>query len=105
MGNWSLFDVLTARGAAPEAISYYVPVVVNIPEARRQCEMFTAEMSANRRNCDDAGVARKILSEIDRYGQPTAKTRARLTHWRHTNGSNINVGRPSRKRFVSRFMV
>ena len=30
-------------------------------EARRQCELFIAEMADNRPNCDDAGVARKIL--------------------------------------------
>ena len=61
--------------------------MVNVAEARRQCELFVAEMSANRSNCDDAGVARNILKELDRYGQPTPRTRTRLTRWRHTNGS------------------
>jgi hypothetical protein len=71
--------------------------MVNVAEARRQCEVFIAEMSANRPNCDDAGVALKILSEIDRYGQPTAKARERLTHWCHTNGSLYQRGVPIAK--------
>jgi hypothetical protein len=71
--------------------------MVNIAEARRQCELFIAEMSANRPHYDDAGVAREILSEIDRYGQLTAQTRSRLTHWCHTNGSLYQRGVPIAK--------
>jgi len=71
--------------------------MVNIAEARRQCELFIAEMADNRPNCDDAGVARKILSELERHGQPTARTRARLTHWCHTNGTLYQRGVPVAK--------
>jgi hypothetical protein len=78
---------------------------VNIAEARRQCELFIAEMADNRPNCDDAGVARKILSEVERYGQPTARTRARLTHWCHTNGTLYQRGVLSRKQFATQFTV
>ena len=80
-----------------DAISYDIPAMVDIAEARRQCELFIAEMSANRPNCDDAGVARKILSDLDRYGQPSPRTRARLTHWCHTNGSLYQRGVPTAK--------
>jgi hypothetical protein len=71
--------------------------MVDIAQARRQCELFIAEMSANRPNCDDAGVARKILSELDRYGQPSSRTRARLTRWCHTNGRLYQRGVPIAK--------
>ena len=77
-----------------DAIRTIFTTMVDIAEARRQCELFIAEMSANRPNCDDAGVARKILREIDGNGQPTPRTRARLTHWCHTNGSLYQRGVP-----------
>jgi hypothetical protein len=71
--------------------------MMNIAEARRQCEFFIAEMENNRPNCDDAGIARKILSEIDRHGQLTARTQARLIHWCHTRGNPYQRGVPIAK--------
>jgi hypothetical protein len=68
--------------------------MLDIAEARRQCQLFITEMSDNRPNCDDAGIARKIVSDLDRYGQPSRRTRARLTHWCHTNGSLYQRGVP-----------
>jgi hypothetical protein len=37
----------------------------DIEEAKRQCHLFVSEMKDNRPNCDDAGMARRIL-EIPR---------------------------------------
>jgi hypothetical protein len=71
--------------------------MLDIEEARRQCHLFIAAMSDNRPNCDDAGVARKILSELDRHGQVAASTRARLTRWCHTNGGLYQRGVPIAK--------
>jgi len=68
--------------------------MLDIAEGRRQCHLFIAEMSGNRPNCDDAGVARKILAGIDRHGQVDSRTRARLTRWCHTNGSLYRRGVP-----------
>lgn len=78
-------------------VRYHDAAMLDIEEARRQCHLFIAEMSDNRPNCDDAGVARKILSELDRHGQVAASTRARLTRWCHTNGSLYQRGVPIAK--------
>ena len=66
----------------------------DIAEARRQCQRFIAAMADNRPNCDDAGVAKLILSDLDRRGEPNGKTRARLTHWCHTKGTVYQKGVP-----------
>lgn len=66
----------------------------NIAEARRHLVDFIATMSGNRPNCDDAGIARAILADIELYGAPTPKHRARLTRWCHTNGSLYQRGVP-----------
>ena len=73
-------------------LRYHGAAMLDIAEVRRQCQLFIAEMSDNRPNCDDAGVARKILSDLDRHGQVDPKTRARLTRWCHTNGSLYQRG-------------
>jgi len=75
-------------------LRYHGAVMIDIAEARRQCQLFIAEMSGNRPNCDDAGVARKILIGLDRHGQVDPRTRARLTRWCHTNGSLYRRGVP-----------
>jgi hypothetical protein len=75
-------------------LRYHGAVMIDIAEARRQCQLFIAEMSDNRPNCDDAGVARKILIGLDRRGQVDPRTRARLTRWCHTNGSLYRRGVP-----------
>ena len=49
-------------------------------------------MSGNRPNCDDAGIAKRILSDLERRGEPSARNRAILTHWCHTNGSLYQKG-------------
>lgn len=48
---------------------------------RQLCIQFISTMSANRSNCNDAGVAQ-------------ARTRRRLTHWCHTDGSFYQAGVP-----------
>jgi hypothetical protein len=40
----------------------------DLSKARQECKKFIALMENNRPNCDDAGVARRILEELDQYG-------------------------------------
>ena len=68
--------------------------VHNAEEARRQCQQFISEMSDLRRNCDDAGVARRIVEDLDHYGHPRSEHVARLTRWCHTEGSLYQRGVP-----------
>ena len=51
-------------------------------------------MDDSRPNCDDAGVARLILRELDAHGDITTKTKARLLRWCHTNGTLYQRGVP-----------
>jgi hypothetical protein len=62
-------------------------------EARRHSEIFFAEMADNRPNSDDAGVARNILSELERYGE----------RWCHTDGSLYHTACLSPKQFAAPF--
>lgn len=66
----------------------------NLDEVRRQCAIFIDTMADNRPNCDDAGVARRILEELDRYRAITARTRERLFRWCDTEGSLYQRGKP-----------
>ena len=50
----------------------------DLAEVRRRCAEFINTMADNRPNCDDAGVARLILEELDTYGNIKATTRDRL---------------------------
>ncbi|MCL5743128.1 MAG: hypothetical protein M1541_04240 [Acidobacteria bacterium] len=61
---------------------------------RQLCMQFISTMSANRSNCNDAGVAQDVLRDLDERGQLKARTRRRLTHWCHTDGSLYQAGVP-----------
>lgn len=61
---------------------------------RQLCMQFISTMSANRSNCNDAGVAQDVLRDLDERGQLKARTRRRLTHWCHTDGSFYQAGVP-----------
>ena len=47
----------------------------DLTEVRRRCAEFINTMADNRPNCDDAGVARLILEELDTHGNIKATTR------------------------------
>lgn len=66
----------------------------DVEEAKRQCGRFIAELENNRPNCDDAGVARRILEDLSQRGEPTRAHRARLTRWCHTHGTVYQRGVP-----------
>jgi hypothetical protein len=66
----------------------------DLAEARRQCSIFIETMRDNRPNCDDAGVARRILEELDRYGNITPTPRNRLFRWCDTDGTLYRRGVP-----------
>jgi hypothetical protein len=68
--------------------------VKDLSEVKRQCAIFIATMADNRPNCDDAGVARLILEELDRYGNIRPTTRYRLFTWCDTTGSPYQRGVP-----------
>jgi hypothetical protein len=50
-----------------DATRTYIPsggsIVRDLSEVKRQCAIFIATMADNRPNCDDAGVARRILED------------------------------------------
>ena len=79
--------------------------MVNIAEAPAPLRALRRRNGRQSPNCDDAGVARNIFSQLDRHGQPTARTRARLTRWCDTNGTLNHVGCLSRKQFATQFTV
>lgn len=66
----------------------------DLPKARQACMAFIAAMENNRPNCDDAGVARRILEELDRYGDIRPTTRYRLSTWCDTTGTLYQRGVP-----------
>jgi hypothetical protein len=66
----------------------------NLAEARKQCRIFIDTMADNRPNCDDAGVARLILAELDQYGNVKPETRYRLLTWCDTKGTLYQRGVP-----------
>jgi hypothetical protein len=66
----------------------------DVAEVRKQCHLFIDAMTDNRPNCDDAGVARRILEELERYGSITSTTRNRLFRWCDTNGTLYQRGVP-----------
>jgi len=63
-------------------------------KARQECKKFIALMENNRPNCDDAGVARRILAELDLYGDIKPATRYRLSTWCDTTGALYQRGVP-----------
>jgi hypothetical protein len=77
-----------AEEAGPQAPSS------DFDDVRRLCMQFISTMSANRFNCNDAGLAQDILRDLDERGQLKARTRRRLTHWCHTDGSFYQAGIP-----------
>jgi hypothetical protein len=64
----------------------------DIVEAKKKCRSFIAEMTDNRPNCDDGGMARRILDDLETRGEPSAEHRRRLTHWCHTTGTLYQRG-------------
>lgn len=66
----------------------------DLARARQECGKFIECMKHNRPNCDDAGVARRILEELARYGDVTPKTRYRLSTWCDTRGTLYQRGVP-----------
>lgn len=66
----------------------------DLARARLECEKFIAMMENNRPNCDDAGVARRILEELNQYGDIKPATRYRLSTWCDTKGTLYQRGVP-----------
>jgi hypothetical protein len=66
----------------------------NIPVARDLCEEFIKEMTDNRKGFDDAGVARGIVTDLDRYGRVMPAYERKLSHWCHTDGNTFKRGMP-----------
>lgn len=56
------------------------------------CHQFIREMEGNRKTFDDAGVARKILEEIENHGALTRTTGKRLAAWCNTEGPVFQAG-------------
>jgi len=66
----------------------------DIIEARRQCHRFIHTLSGNRPNCDDAGIAKRMLRDLDQAGEPSLRNRRILTRWCHTKGNVYQRGVP-----------
>jgi hypothetical protein len=71
-----------------------VSTMKDLTEVKKQCELFISTMADNRPNCDDAGVARRILEELESHGQISTTTRNRLFRWCDTNGTVYQRGVP-----------
>jgi hypothetical protein len=69
----------------------------NIPQAKQLCDVFIREMADNRNGHDDAGIARRILSDLDRYGRVMPANENRLSRWCHT-GRLFKRGMPIAQR-------
>jgi hypothetical protein len=65
---------------------------VDMDKVRSACELFISVMEDNRPNSDDAGVARRVLDEMETRGRLTLVTYRRLAHWCHTDGSAYQRG-------------
>jgi len=65
---------------------------VDMSNVRSACELFISVMADNRPNSDDAGVARRVIQEMEKRGQLTTTTFRRLAHWCHTDGSVYQRG-------------
>jgi len=63
-------------------------------KARRACQTFISELSENRKRYDDAGVAKCVLRDLDRYGELTRTTRRRLSWWCTTEGNPFQPRAP-----------
>jgi len=68
--------------------------VKDLAEVKKQCALFINAMEDNRPNCDDAGVARRILEELGQYGNIKPATRYRLFTWCDTSGTPYQRGKP-----------
>lgn len=65
---------------------------MDISKLRAACDLFISVMEDNRPNSDDAGVARRVINEIETGGRLTLTTFRRLAHWCHTDGSVYQRG-------------
>ena len=70
----------------------------NIQQARELCQQFINEMAQNRKGYDDAGIARRILSDLDLYGHMSPANKRTLSHWCHTDGNQFQRGMPIAQR-------
>ncbi|MEW5979983.1 MAG: DUF3553 domain-containing protein [Acidobacteriota bacterium] len=65
---------------------------LDLVRVRSACELFIAVMADNRPNSDDAGMARRVLEEMETRGRLTSTTLRRLVQWCHTDGSVYRRG-------------
>jgi hypothetical protein len=70
----------------------------NIQQAQELCQQFISEMAQNRKGKDDAGIARRILSDLHIYGYMRPANRRTLSHWCHTDGNQFKRGMPIAQR-------
>jgi len=69
-------------------------VPVNVERVRELCLLFVREMEGNRKTYNDAGVAERILEELERQGSLTYTTAKRLAAWCNTEGAVYQAGVP-----------
>jgi len=76
------------------AVDYATPIArkINVEKLEALCERFQIEMQNNRSGTDDGGMARVILADVKRRGEPTESHKKRLLDWCHTDGPQFQTG-------------
>jgi hypothetical protein len=59
----------------------------DLGKVKSLCELFISRMENRRSNCDDAGVAKSILKELETNSRLTRATYKKLASWCHTGAS------------------
>ena len=77
-----------------EAPAFPGRVTIDREKVRLLCDEFYAEMTSNRRNCDDGGLALQIVQDLERRGGLSGTTAKRLLAWCHTDGHLYQRGAP-----------
>jgi hypothetical protein len=67
---------------------------IDIEKVRVICDEFYEEMTNNRRNRDDGGLALHIIRDLRRRGELNSATKKRLLAWCHTDGHVFQRGVP-----------
>ena len=60
---------------------------LNMVEIEELCKTFHSTFKDRRRNCDDGGMALRVLEDLNAEGGLSPETAKRLFHWCHTEGS------------------
>ena len=67
---------------------------IDYPRVEKLCGRFYADLEHNRSGFTDGNIARLILDDVQRSGEPSSKNKLRLLNWCYTNGNVFQKGVP-----------